>query len=262
MNNLLILGADQNSRLDHALKIAQGALCIEGTSKRPCFTCSSCYRVEAKCHPNVFFIEPKSMSSNQDIEKKNQALEQVGSIKAEQVRFIVTECQKTNFENGPGIFIITHAHLATKSAANSLLKAIEESCGNKIFMALAPSRRAVLPTIASRMICSRVKPSPLDDISIDETISQEIFIICRTKPSDRIDLCEQFPGSDRETITDKLNALVHTCHTLLRRGQIEKLLAMEVLSALNKAEACLKKNLSPRLVWEFLLLRQWPYSPT
>lgn len=259
MNNLLILGALHEDRIKRATELSMSLLCLKNIEQNyACTTCHNCVRVIAKSHPNITYIEPMQSEN----EEKEQ-LEAKGEIKIEQVRSLIIENQKANYEEGLAIFVITHIHQITKAAANALLKSIEESGEKKVFLALAPSRTSVLPTIASRLISVFVKPSPLSLIT-NEISSQKIQIITKLLPRQRFKLCDQFSSSRTELITE-LETLQEECHTLLRAfphapSSLHPTIALKISAALIDACALLERNANPRLVVEQLLLNDWPHA--
>ena len=184
MKNLLITGAHHEERMKYATSVAMNLLCQRALG---CGICSGCQRVLSRSHPNLVIIEPEDSDTN--------------DIKIEAIRRLLEENHKANFEAGKAIFIITHMHQITKTAANALLKSIEESHENKVFLALAPSKTAVLPTIASRLISVIIKPEPVSDEFCDEKFVKIIYSITTTSPGSRFSLCEPFPSTRPELLT-------------------------------------------------------------
>lgn len=258
--NLLISGALHEDRMTHAKNLSMAWLCTNNKNNQACGLCHNCVRVLAKCHPNLTYIEPAQGEQDDDAALKNSHAE----IKIEQVRRIIIENQKANYENGPAIFIITHIHQITKGAANALLKSIEESGENKSFLCLAPSRSSVLPTIASRLISIQVKPAPLNSLP-DEKAAQLIASITKVRPNERFKLCEQLSAS-RAELYDEIENLREQCHIELRsffaqtHQNLHPLLALHISQALDQACDLLDRNCNPKLVIEQLLLRDWPYA--
>lgn len=246
-HNVLITGGEHRARMDYAAKLIKNWLCEKPINSQACSSCNNCHRT-LTLHPNVVFVEPLANEDNENTS--------LGSIKIDQIRRIVTENQKANFENGLGIFFITHMHQATKSAANALLKAIEENHKNKAFIALAPSRMTVLATIASRMICHVVEPAPLPATCSPE-FKNKIFDISQVVPKERFPFCAGF-SSDRDTLVNELSDLQNACHLLLRHKQIPARFALILSEALQKTHGQLKRNINPRLLIEQLIFNEWP----
>jgi hypothetical protein len=248
MRNLLITGAHHEARMKYATSLAIDLLC-------PSQDQACCERVLSRLHPNLLIIEPDDSDTN--------------DIKIDAIRALLEEHQKANFEGGNAVFIITHMHQITKTAANALLKSIEESPPHKIFLALAPSKTAVLPTIASRLKSIIIKPEKLSSPSIDEKYAETIWAITRTAPTARFSFCEQFPNS-RPELLQNLLVLLECCHELLRascdhthawhRHALAPVVALRLSEALHDALAFLQRNTNARLTLEHLLLSSWPYA--
>lgn len=255
-NNLLITGGEHSDRKAYAIKRIQSLLCPRRRDDDPCNACNNCQRVSTNTHPNLIVIESKSSDADDTISNK-ESVDNVGIIKIEQIRKVILDHQKTNFEKGRAIFLISSMHKITKAAANALLKALEESKSGKTFIALAPSRKSILPTLASRFIAHPIKPPKLIN-SRNDVLEQQIMTISKTKPSSRFPLCAQF-GTDRDELLSKLDELSTQCHLLLREKVIMPRSALLILEALQKAEQSVRRNLNTRLVTENLILREWPY---
>lgn len=257
MHNILINGGEHIDRIAYATEYAQTLLCL---NKGPtfCQNCDNCQRISRRIHPNILWISP---STNEQQEESSSIFDgdAAGTIKIDHIRRIHTEMYKAPFEEGAAIFIFTHMHKATTQAANALLKIIEENQPSKVFLACAPSRTSVLPTIASRLINQRIMPKSLHEWHLDSHISDTIYAISTTAPKDRFDMIATL-GSDRESILGSLHKIAYTCHILLRTQLIYPQLALGILESVTKACQALKKNHNPRLVLEFLLLNQWPQS--
>lgn len=258
--NLLLTGADQSDRMKYATSLVMALLC---RTKNACGHCLHCTRVQSRRHPNLIIIEPER--SDQDEAFKDS--EYQGDIKIDQIRRLNEESHKANFEDGKMVFIITHMHQITKAAANALLKSLEESSENKVFLALAPSRFSVLPTIASRLIVQAIKPSLLLSESSAKAIS-DIHTITATCPEERFALCKKFPG-ERALLIPELLRLQDSCHQLLRAFHDDKdphhpglrpQVALKIADALSHALEYCAKNANPMLVIEYMLFHQWPYA--
>lgn len=253
-HNILVAGGEHADRLAYAKDFAKYHLCSNRFADVPCHECSSCQRVATSIHPNLLIVEPAN-SKEHELNPNDDDNHNV--IKIDQVRRLIVENQKKNFEDGVSVFIITHMHNMTKAAANALLKIMEENNGHKIFIAMAPSRKTILPTIASRLVCRFVKPAPLAP-TVNEDLRKKIMLISETKPSLRFSLCGQF-STEREGLLHELAQLMVACHGLLRARLLCYNVGLALSEALHGAEKKLKKNQNPRLVMEILVLREWPF---
>ena len=113
-----------------AMCLAQSLLCE--TSAEGCGHCGSCLRVESGAHESLRLVSPEG-----------------AQIKTDQAREIVEFLQLRTWGKFR-IIIFDGAQALNPQAANSLLKALEEPPPGTIFILLAPSPSAVLPTLRSR----------------------------------------------------------------------------------------------------------------
>ena len=124
-----------------ALYFAKLLLCKNPENNVPCETCSSCRRVTSGNHPNITIIRPDGQN-----------------IKKEQISELIFNMMRKGFESGRKIYIIVSADRMNASAANTLLKFLEEPEGNITALLLTDSYQSLLPTIQSR--CQRISFLP------------------------------------------------------------------------------------------------------
>jgi len=130
----LFVGSAGSGRLELAKLAAMRLFCQNPDDQGfPCGVCNECRRIIEKEHPDVVEIEPDGQS-----------------IKVDQVRFLKSEFSKSAVEGNQKVFIIFAAETMTTSAANSLLKFIEEPVGNTVAFLITSNRNLILPTILSR----------------------------------------------------------------------------------------------------------------
>lgn len=98
------------------------------------------------------------------------------TIKKEQILSLQEEFSKTNIIDSPRVYIISEIEKITNSAANSLLKFLEEPNGSKTYGFLLTSNKdKVLPTIISRSQVFNLKSLELVD-NIKYFENNEIYI--------------------------------------------------------------------------------------
>ena len=127
----LFEGEKGTKKFETALYFAQMLSCK--ADKKPCLECNNCRRIANGTHPNVYIVEPV----------KNL-------IKKQQIIDLQTEFSKTSIEKGPKIYIIKNIDLINVSAANSLLKFLEEPYPNTYAVLTSSNINKILPTIISR----------------------------------------------------------------------------------------------------------------
>jgi len=124
-----------------ALWAAQTALCRQPDA--PCGRCQDCERVASRAHPDLWFVEPE---------------EDAKQLGVDQVRALTEGLALTGHGAGGSAAIIHPADLLTPSAANALLKTLEEPRPG-VLIVLVTAVSARLPaTILSR--CQRLKVQP------------------------------------------------------------------------------------------------------
>jgi DNA polymerase-3 subunit delta' len=146
----LFLGANGVGKGTLARAFAQAVAC---TDPRPlpfdsCGECESCRRMEAGTQPEVVTVQPAGdqMQIWQFWDRDNRPTRGVLS-------------HTLNYAPSIGakrVYIIERADTLNESAANSLLKVLEEPPHYALFVLLAPHAARVLPTIASRSQMIRV----------------------------------------------------------------------------------------------------------
>jgi len=127
----LFEGERGTKKYETALYFAQMLLCTGEIV--PCQECHNCRRIKNKTHPNVYVIEPI----------KNL-------IRKQQIIDLQREFSKTRVEPGPKIYIIRNIESINASAANSLLKFLEEPYPETYAILTSANINKILPTIISR----------------------------------------------------------------------------------------------------------------
>ncbi len=161
---LLFEGAVGTPKMLGSLYLASKLLCEE---KCACGKCFECMRIEKGVHPRIYIIDVID-----------------STIKKEQIELLEQEFSKSGLEEGIRIFIINNIDKATLSAANSLLKFLEEIKDNTYGILLTDNLSSVLGTIKSRcQIVSFAKIS-MDDMikeyqekNIDKTVARVLSFI-------------------------------------------------------------------------------------
>ncbi len=93
--------------------------------------------VNENIHPNFFYVEIED-------EKK--------SISIDQVRNIISFCNKSSFNNSERIVLINNIERLNKNSSNALLKVLEEPNEKVIFILIKDSSKILIKTIYSRCI--------------------------------------------------------------------------------------------------------------
>jgi DNA polymerase III subunit delta' len=122
-------GPPGSGRSSAAVAFAQALIC----PNNGCGTCSDCNAARTSGHPDVEIIRTEGLS-----------------IKVEEVRELLTRVAWAPSMGGWRVVVMEDADRLTESAANALLKAIEEPGTRTVWLLCAPTLHDVLPTIRSR----------------------------------------------------------------------------------------------------------------
>jgi DNA polymerase-3 subunit delta' len=125
----LFTGPPGSGRSSAAVAFAQSLIC----SSNGCGTCSDCNAAKTSGHPDVEIIRTEGLS-----------------IKVEEIRELLTRVAWAPSMGGWRVVVMEDADRLTESAANALLKAIEEPGTRTVWLLCAPTLHDVLPTIRSR----------------------------------------------------------------------------------------------------------------
>ena len=122
-------GPPGSGRSNAAIAFAQGLIC----PNQSCGTCNECKSAANGAHPDVEIIRTEGLS-----------------IKIDEVRELLTRVAWSPSMGGWRVVVMEDADRLTESAANALLKAIEEPGNRTVWLLCAPTLHDVLPTIRSR----------------------------------------------------------------------------------------------------------------
>jgi DNA polymerase III subunit delta' len=125
----LFTGPPGSGRSNAAVAFAAALLCEKGG----CNNCLNCRTALAGTHADIELIETEGLS-----------------IKIDEIRELITRASWSPSVGGYRVVVIEDADRLTESAANALLKAIEEPGLRTVWLLCAPSASDVLPTIRSR----------------------------------------------------------------------------------------------------------------
>ena len=281
-----------------ALALGQGLVCEHPLDGEGCGECSSCRRAvtmsaeppHVPLHPDIIVLERGLYASlGKDLdEKQNLSTEQVRRVLLARLHFPPHE--------GRGrLVIIRQAEEMNPSAANALLKTLEEPPPRTHFVLITSRGRMLLDTIRSRTLLVRFAPLPeqvvrsilrarkmpedtLDSLvelaggsvsaalslaDEEETAARQAFVDSVKRALAAPDAGEalalaQARDKEKDALRERLVALAVT---LAREGRDHALAgesagaAPEQVAAALQAVRELERNISPALVVETMLLR-------
>lgn len=128
-----------------ALALAQYILCAAPQGPQACTQCKSCKLLNAGSHPDLRVLTPE--------EKSEQ-------IRVDQIRSANEFLAQTAQQGAWKVVVLAPAHAMNPSAANALLKNLEEPAQRTLFLLVSEAPYKVLATIRSR--CRLVTIAPPD----------------------------------------------------------------------------------------------------
>ena len=143
----LITGPEGIGRRTLALRLAEALNCPNPpTLGIPCRTCRSCRQFDEMRHPDLAVV---------------QASQAGGVLKVDQVRELQHRLSLVPYEARYRIAMFLRFEEANASAANALLKTLEEPPPQVVLVLTAESAERLMPTIVSRCEVLRLRSLPL-----------------------------------------------------------------------------------------------------
>jgi DNA polymerase-3 subunit delta' len=125
----LFTGPTGSGRSNAAIAFAAGLLCEKGG----CGTCINCTTTIDGSHSDIELVRTEGLS-----------------IKVDEVRELITRTSWSPSVGNYRVVVIEDADRLTESAANALLKVIEEPGARTVWLLCAPTLSDIIPTIRSR----------------------------------------------------------------------------------------------------------------
>lgn len=147
----LLTGPLGAGRRTLALRFAKAINCEQPPSPgEACGSCRACRGIERMQHPDLSVVQAEPPG---------------GTLKVEQVRELQHSLSLAPYEARYRIALLLNFEQAHPSAANALLKTLEEPPPQVILLLTAESPESLLPTIVSRCETLRLRPSPLEAVA-------------------------------------------------------------------------------------------------
>jgi DNA polymerase-3 subunit delta' len=143
---LLIHGAPKLGKADLAVAFAHKLLCT-ALQPEPCGDCVGCHLFAAGTHPDFLQVAPE---------------EEGKAIKIDAIRKLINDFALKPHYPGFRVFIIHRAESMSTSAANALLKTLEEPAERNVILLLADQIDRLPATILSRCQKLTVRPPRMD----------------------------------------------------------------------------------------------------
>lgn len=134
-SNAALLISEEGMGSERLVEHFSRAVMCQNYPAEACGFCHGCQLMESESHPDFHVVKP---------EKQGKA------ITVEQIRQCNRIAQESSQLSGLRLFVIEPAEAMNESAANALLKTLEEPSATCMFLLVTHRNNALLPTITSR----------------------------------------------------------------------------------------------------------------
>ncbi len=213
----LFCGPPGLGRRTLAIRLAQALNCTNHPAPGvPCGSCRDCKQIEAMQHPDMVVI---------------QADAEGGTLKVEQVREMQRTLTLKPYQAKYRIALFLRFQEATDSAANALLKTLEEAPAHAVLLLTAENPEQLLPTIVSRCEILRLRALPISAVEAD--------LIEHGVETERARLLAHISGgrpgyarrlAEDSTLLEKREERLNDLQTLLPATRVEKFSYADKLS--------------------------------
>lgn len=251
----LFSGPDGVGKKLAAFELAKALNCQHPLQGRACGECASCVAIDKQLHPDVTlvdfayqaYLKMKGDPSDKDYaEEFEDLLSKQQHLLVDTIRSATNKSQQTAVRNGWKVLIVDQAQTMERSAANALLKFIEEPAAKTVWILLTSKRSAMLPTILSR--CRSVVFSALPE----ETVAQ--ILTENNLPVEDASLAAKYSGGSvsQALAADKALSLLQSGEFNTPQG------AAQIAGALPRTMAAARREAQAVLdVLSLLLYRAW-----
>lgn len=236
----LFTGPDHVGKTTLACAFAQALTCDSPHQQGlgACGQCRSCRLAATQSHPDHRFIRPDK-----------------GQIRVDAIRDLIREANLSPVEGRFKVFIVRSFDQANLSAANALLKTLEEPSNTTRILLTSSQSASLLPTITSRCQILHLRPLPLEIIA--QALEERWQV-----PADKAELLAGLSGGRlgwaAEMATDpdswqEYQQQIQTLETVAQQGIVERMALAEVMSRTDDLEPILHTWL---LFWRDVLFLQ------
>lgn len=163
---LLLKGPQGTGKLDFAYRLARSLLCeMPGANSEACGNCPACHWFEQETHPDFRLLQPEALAETEEGESGSRK-KPSRQISVEQVRALSDFANLSAHQGGRRVVLIHPAELMNVSAANALLKTLEEPTPNMVLLLVSHKPQQLLPTIRSRCVALAM-PMPAPQLARD-----------------------------------------------------------------------------------------------
>lgn len=229
---LLFTGPEGIGKKQVALQFAQEVFCNFKSEGKSCGQCSSCLRIIQNTHPDFISIAPESHL-----------------IKTDVIRQLKQKLSLQPLEAPYKIAFINEAQCLHSSAANVLLKTLEEPPEKTLLILISSSPYKLLRTILSR--CQKLSFSPLNTNDMQD-VMQELGH-SMASDTERLALAQGSPGLFLKFSEEAFEIVQNNILPSLEKQPKDLMKLLEVAEKISKEEDLAESVLN-------ILLMKWNQS--
>ena len=155
----ILAGEEGAGKLALAQAFAAALVCRDRKEEdgllEPCGVCHDCVQAQAMSHPDIKVVTPAKVPESG----------KTPVLGVDDIRAMRADVAILPYQSDWKIYILPHAERMTPQAQNALLKTLEEPPAYAVILLLADSLTGFLPTVLSRCIAVRLKPTPEKELS-------------------------------------------------------------------------------------------------
>lgn len=256
---ILFEGGNEEERLYFAKYWAARCNCKNALQNNigPCLTCPTCLQILSGEYIDLLMYDGR-ISNTED--KENPSL--FRALNKENIVALKQTLKDAQHGQGYRIVILMGLGLQRNSAANSLLKLLEEPLPTTLFVLLTPQRNQLLPTLVSRSFCITLPWKEMEEIKELNPLIEELELFFETgkgfltainqKGAMNITLAQNIIHIIQKAI---INKMANEHNKLKFINNIPLYNIAKVNYWLNEAENMLANNVTPSRVIESLAMQ-------
>jgi len=240
----MFLGEEGCGNLPLAKAFAQYLLCESPSKTDSCGTCSSCTKVNHLTHPDVHYVYPVVKSAAEKVavsdDRRNDwnkfisesaycslntwqeytgEMSKNAQIGVQESRSILKKLALKSYSGKYKIMIIWLPEKMNNSAANKLLKILEEPPQNTLFFLVCEAVDTILPTIISRTQIIKIPSLSTDEVKsylaqhsqVDDAAAQSIASLTQ---GNLVEAIRMTKGDNNKGYFDSFVALMRSAYAI------------------------------------------------